>query len=138
MKKGYRVDKLKIVSNLLEPEDSEKMLFPMFFDKLIKIEAFAWSDDKGKEKKRGRIIIVPKFNHNIQIETIVRGVDYYFVDKKIVHSDNIGFEGRLDVIKTYNEIYVFEYGCDIFQFTAKGAFINEAKYIEPESTEEPA
>ncbi len=127
MEKGYRVEKIEICSNSLQDYDSQQLRFPMFFDKVIKLEVFSFN---GEIEKRARLIIVPKHNHKVEIEIIVIGVTYYFVNKEVVNSDNIIFEGRLDIIKTDNHMYIFEYGADIFSFTAKEAMINEAKYTD--------
>ncbi len=123
------VRKLEILKNSLKSNDREQILFPLFFDRIIRLEVL---EDTNEVEKRARIIIAPKFNHEIQIEIIVTGVDYYSVNEEVVNGDNIDFGGRLDILSAIdrNVIYVSEYGADIFNFTAKGVFINEAKYID--------
>jgi hypothetical protein len=124
---GNRIAKIKIFNNSLRDHDSRRLCFPMFFDKVIKLEVF---NSNGEIEKRARLIIVPKYNHKVEIEIIVIGVTYFFVNKEIIYSDNISFEGRLDIVKTENNLYIYEYGADIFSFTAKDVIINEAKYID--------
>lgn len=127
MEIGYKKQHLRILKNSLKDYDRGQILFPLFFDKIVKFEVF---DDKTEGEKRARIIIVPKFNHEIQLEIIVTGVAYYSVNKEVVHGDNIEFGGRLDILVGKDFTYVYEYGADIFVFTAKGVFISEAKYID--------